>query len=112
MANKLLIYYIKCPFWPQNLTFEATGSAEQLEIFKKKHLNSFKTLTKSLKCFWICLKVEKRFLQLLGTQSEVASPSGTNQKLNFFFIGIEVLGAIISVKCSFSSTASKSAGQP
>ena len=28
VANKLSIYYIKCPFWPQNLMFVTTGSPE------------------------------------------------------------------------------------
>ena len=38
VANKLWIYYINCPFWPQNLMFVTTGCPEQLEKCMKNIL--------------------------------------------------------------------------
>ena len=61
---------------------------EQFEYFLKKYLNLqvrlTKTLTKNLKCFWVCLKSGKKFIQLLGMQSEVAPSIGSNLQFNFF----------------------------
>ena len=64
--------------------FGTTGCPEQFEKCMKKHLNLHKSLTKALNAFGSALKVEKRFLQLLGRQSEVAPSSGSNLQFNFF----------------------------
>ena len=39
VANKVSFYYIKYPFWPQNLMFVRTGCPEQFVKCMKKHLN-------------------------------------------------------------------------
>ena len=64
--------------------FGITESPEQFKKFMKKHFELNETLTKCLKCFWICPKIGKRYLQLLEMQSEVAPSSGSNQQFNCF----------------------------
>ena len=66
VANKPPFYYTKCPFWPQNLIFGTTGSLEQFENFMKKHLNSFQTLKRNTKCFWISIKSEIKVSSAFG----------------------------------------------
>ena len=63
--------------------FGTTGSPEQFENIMKELLICIKRKKKSWNAFGSALKMEKRFLQLSGRQSEVALSSGSNQQFNF-----------------------------
>ena len=84
VAFKLAIYCIKCPIWTQSLMFVTTGCPKQLKKCMKKHLNLHKALTKALNAFGTALKVERGFLLLLRSLSEVAPSSGSSQQITFF----------------------------
>ena len=63
VANKLSIYFLKCPF-SHNLMFGTAGSPEQEENFMSKHPNLCNMLSKSINAFGSVFKMVKRFLQL------------------------------------------------
>ena len=81
---------------------EYVGALSSLKFSWKKNLNLGKTLKRNIKCFWICIKSEKTFLQLLGWQSEVATSSGSNPEFNFFHR--ELWWAMTSIKCLFATS--------
>ena len=64
--------------------FGTTGSPNQFEKCMKKHPNLHKSLPKALNAIGSALKVEKRFLHLLGRKSEVVLSSGSSKQFNFF----------------------------